>query len=103
MPRTRPAYPPEFRHQMVELIRSGRSIRETARDFECSEQTIRNWLRQAELDQGLRDDVSETAGTEAASIMADCPPFQLETNPRGDVGVPIAGEYVHTWLMAELR
>ena len=56
MPRTRPAYPPEFRHQMVELVRSGRSIRETARDFECSEQTIRNWLRQADLDEGRRDD-----------------------------------------------
>ena len=41
---------------MVELVRSGRSIRETARDFECSEQTIRNWLRQADLDDGRRDD-----------------------------------------------
>ena len=56
MRRTRPSYPPEFRHQMVELVRSGRSIRELARDFECSEQTIRNWLRQADLDEGLRDD-----------------------------------------------
>ena len=56
MPRTHPAYPPEFRHQMVELVRSGRSIRELARDFECSEQTIRNWLRQADLDEGRRDD-----------------------------------------------
>ena len=56
MRRTRPSYPPEFRHQMVELVRSGRSIRELARDFECSERTIRNWLRQADLDEGLRDD-----------------------------------------------
>ena len=56
MPRTRPAYPPEFRLQMVELVRSGRPIRELARDFECSKQTIRNRLRQADLDEGLRDD-----------------------------------------------
>ena len=56
MPRTHPAYPPEFRHQMVELVRSGRSIRELARDFECSQQTIRNWLRQADLDEGRRND-----------------------------------------------
>ena len=56
MPRTHPAYPPEFRHQMVELVRSGRSIRELARDFECSEQTIRNWLRQADVEEGRRDD-----------------------------------------------
>lgn len=26
MPRTRPLYPPEFRHQTVELVRSGRSM-----------------------------------------------------------------------------
>ena len=56
MPRTHPAYPPEFRRPMVELVRSGRSIREFARDFECSEQTIRNWLRQADLKEGRRDD-----------------------------------------------
>ena len=61
MPRKRPTYPPEFRHQMVELVRSGRSIRETARDFKCSEQTIRNWLRQADLDEGRRDDGLTTA------------------------------------------
>ena len=41
---------------MVELVRSERSTRELARDFECSEQTIRNWLRQADLDEGRRDD-----------------------------------------------
>ena len=41
---------------MAELVRSGRAFRELARDFECSEQTIRNWVRQADLDEGRRDD-----------------------------------------------
>ena len=56
MPRTHPAYPPEFRHQMVELVRSGRSATELARDFECCAETIRKWVRQADLDEGHRDD-----------------------------------------------
>jgi len=56
MPRTHLPYPPEFRRQMVELVRSGRAIRELAREFECSDQTIRNWVRQADLDEGRRDD-----------------------------------------------
>ena len=56
MPRTHAPYPPEFRHQMVELVRTGRPIRDFARDFECHEQTIRNWIRQADFDQGRRDD-----------------------------------------------
>ena len=41
---------------MVELVRSGRAIRELAREFECSDQTIRNWVRQTDLDEGRRDD-----------------------------------------------
>ena len=49
MPRTHLPYPPEFRRQMVELVRSGRAIRELAREFECSDQTIRNWVRQTTL------------------------------------------------------
>lgn len=52
----RPAYPAEFREQIVELARAGRSPRTLAREFEPSEQTIRNWIRQVELDSGRRSD-----------------------------------------------
>ena len=34
MPRTRPPYSPEFRRQMVNLVRAGRSPEELAREFE---------------------------------------------------------------------
>ncbi len=61
MPRTHLPYPPEFRHQMVERVRSGRAIRELARELECSDQTLRNWVRQAERDEGRRDDGLTTA------------------------------------------
>lgn len=33
MPRHRPAYPPEFREQIVELHRAGRSPAELAHEF----------------------------------------------------------------------
>jgi transposase len=52
----RTRYPPEFRQQIVELARAGRSARALAREFEPSEQTIRNWIRQADLDNGRRTD-----------------------------------------------
>jgi transposase len=52
----RATYPPEFRQQMVELVRAGRSPKALARKFEPSEQTIRNWVRQADLDSGRRTD-----------------------------------------------
>jgi len=41
---------------MVELVRSGRSPEELAREFEPSSQAIRNWVRQADLDEGRRAD-----------------------------------------------
>ncbi len=56
MPRTRPPYPPEFRRQMVELVRAGRTIAELAEEFEPTENTIRTWVQQADRDEGMRDD-----------------------------------------------
>jgi len=53
MPRTRPPYPLEFKRQTVELVRAGRSMRELAKEFEPCYETIRNWVRQADRDDGL--------------------------------------------------
>jgi len=56
MPKSHPPYPPEFRRQMVELVWAGRSPEELAREFERSGQRTRKWVRQADLDEGLRED-----------------------------------------------
>ena len=56
MPRTRIPYSEEFRQQIVELVRSGRSPGELAKEFEPSDQTIRNWVVQADRDGGRRTD-----------------------------------------------
>ena len=54
MPISRPPYPPEFRAEAVELIRSGaKTIRG---DLGVSDQTLRNWLKQADLGAGRRHD-----------------------------------------------
>ena len=41
---------------MVELVRAGRVPAELAREFECSAQAIRNWVREADRDEGRRED-----------------------------------------------
>ena len=56
MPRTRAPYPAEFRERIVELVRNGRSPSELAREFEPTEQTITNWVAQADRDAGKRQD-----------------------------------------------
>jgi transposase len=59
MPRTRPPYPEEFRREAVELVRSGRrSLREAAESLGVSQQTLRNWQKQAEIDVGRREGVT---------------------------------------------
>ncbi len=51
MPRTRP-YPLEFRRQIVELAKAGRSAYELAQEFEPSYWTIHQWIKQADRDEG---------------------------------------------------
>ena len=57
VPKTRPAYPPEFRREAVQMLRSGRTPRELAQSLGVSEQTLRNWRRQSEADRRERTDV----------------------------------------------
>ena len=61
MPKARLPYPAEFRQKIIELHRAGRSIAELAGQFEPSDQTIRNWIAQAEADGGQRRDLLTSA------------------------------------------
>ncbi len=56
MRRKRPPYAAEFRDQMIELVGAGRTPEELSREFEPSAQAIRNWVAQADRDQGRRAD-----------------------------------------------
>ena len=64
MPTASLPYPPWFRRQMIELVRAGRTADELAREFEPSAQTIHNWVKQADLDEGNRKDGLTTAERE---------------------------------------
>src|SRR5215204_2078974 len=64
MSKTRPPYTPEFRRQMIDLVRAGRSPDELAREFEPTAQSIRNWVAQAERDAGGGDGGLTTAERE---------------------------------------
>lgn len=52
MPKSHPPYAPEFRRQMVELVRAGRTPEDLSREFEPTAQAIWNWVRQADRDEG---------------------------------------------------
>ena len=56
VPKTRPAYPEQFRREAIELLRAGRTPRELAESLGVSQQTLRNWRRQDQRDRHERDD-----------------------------------------------
>ena len=56
MPRYRKPYPREFKEKLVALIRQGRTPEELSREFEPTAQAIRNWVAQADRDEGRRED-----------------------------------------------
>lgn len=79
MPRTHPPYPPEFRRQMVELARAGRTAAELAREFEPRCETIRQWIREAHRDEGLNANGWSTAeGEELRRLRRENRQLRLE-------------------------
>jgi transposase len=57
MPKSRPPYSPEFRAEAVRLVcREGGTIAGVASDLGCSAESLRHWIKQADLDHGRRSD-----------------------------------------------
>jgi len=55
-------HPPEFRQRAVELARMGeKPVAQIAEDLGISDSCLRNWMRQADLDEGRRNDGLSTA------------------------------------------
>ena len=62
MPRPRRFFPPEYKAEVVELIRStSKTIGQVARELDLTETAVRQWVRQADLDAGRRSDGLTTA------------------------------------------
>ena len=53
----RAPYPPEFRAEAIRLVRSsGRPMAQIAQELQMTSETLRIWVKQADLDDGLRHD-----------------------------------------------
>jgi transposase len=62
MPRPRRFFPPEYKAEVVELIRTtGKTVGQVARELDLTETAVRTWVRLADLDAGRRSDGLTTA------------------------------------------
>jgi transposase len=68
-PRPRRSFTPEFKAGIVELCQRGdRSVGQVARDFDLTETAVREWVKQAERDAGIRQDGGLTSAERAELV-----------------------------------
>ena len=69
MPKSPPRYPDAFREEAVALVQAGeRTIPQIARDLGINEQSLRNWVKRAEIDAG-RGAPDELTSDERAELV----------------------------------
>jgi transposase-like protein len=64
----RRGYPGEFRQRVLDLVATGRSVADIARDLGISDQTVYSWRRQERIDQGVEPGL--TSGERAELVTA---------------------------------
>ena len=79
MPRTRPAFPPEFRREAVKLVReSDKPISQLSKDLGVSEQSLRKWRAQARVDAGERERLTTEQLQELRRLRRENRTLQME-------------------------
>ena len=72
-------YPPEFKRDVVTVAgRGDLTVPEVAVDFGVSEESVRRWVRQADIDDGIRDGQTTTEQTELVALRRDKRRLEME-------------------------
>jgi transposase len=67
--RERRKFTDEFKAEVVALVRSsGKSIGQISRDLDLTETAVREWVKRAEVDGGVRDGLTTAAREEIAQL-----------------------------------
>jgi transposase len=79
VPRSKPPYPPEFRREALELLKlSGKPVSQVAKDLGVSDQTLFNWRRQAQVDEGKREGLTTEERDELRRLRKENRTLQME-------------------------
>jgi transposase len=62
-------YPPEFRQRAVELARLGdKPVAKIAEELGIADSCLRNWLKQADIEEGRRDGITRDERAELVEL-----------------------------------
>ncbi len=61
-------YPAEFRRDVVAVARQGGSIAAIAKDFGITESCLRNWLKKADVEDGVRPGFTSAEAAEVREL-----------------------------------
>jgi transposase len=78
VPNSRPAYPPEFRAEAVRLAKERGNLTQTAKDLGISLESLRNWIRQTDIDAGDRDGLTTEEREELRRLRRQVRTLQME-------------------------
>ena len=72
-------FPEEFKRDVVRVARRGDlTVPEVAHDFGVSEESVRRWVRQADIDDGVRDGQTSTEQTELVQLRREKRRLEME-------------------------
>ena len=72
-------FPPEFKRDVVTVARRGDlTINEVAVDFDVSVESVRRWMRQADVDDGIKDGLTTAEQNELVQLRRRARQLEIE-------------------------
>ena len=72
-------FPPEFKRDVANVARRGDlTVAGVAVDFDVSEESVRRWMRQADIDDGIKDGLTSSEQSELVQLRRDKRRLEME-------------------------
>jgi transposase-like protein len=72
-------FPPEFKRDVVAVARRGDlTVNEVAADFDVAPESVRRWMRQADIDDGVRDGQTSAEQAEIVQLRRKTRRLEME-------------------------